>query len=199
MRAHIGLVALISIMCSAGVASGQQAQADPKPVQRMTVVTDYIHPEGDLRQWADASDLVIVGTIANSRVEVTPRDSKLPPRVTTIYDVVIDDMVRGTGRDGRVLVRVPGGRVDMGDKILDVVTPSMPRLEKGQRYVLLLKLDDSAAAKAASTPIYGPLAGGETVFVVSADQHVKTPGQGRLARAFEGKTVAELLTELRGK
>jgi hypothetical protein len=65
--------------------------------------------------------------------------------------------------------------------------------------VLLLKLDDSVAAKAASAPIYGPLAGGETVFAVSADQHVKTSGQGRLARAFEGKTVAELLTELRGK
>jgi hypothetical protein len=201
MRAHIsrGLVALLPVVCSAALAWGQPTQPGQKPVQRVTIMTNYFHPEGDLRKWADASDLVVVGTVADSRVEVTPSDNeKLPPTVTTIYEVAVGDFVKGAGSDRKVLLRVPGGRVDLGDKILDVVNGTMPRLEKGQRYVLLLKRDDTAAARADGL-VYGPLGGADAVFVISPDQRVKAPGQGRLARSFEGKSATALLNELRGK
>lgn len=195
-----GLVALLCVVSSAGLSWSQPTPPAQKPVWRMSVVTDYFWPEGDLRNWADASDLVVVGSVADSRVEVTPSGSHLPPRVTTIYEIAVAEFIKGAGTERKVLLRVSGGRVDIGDKILDVVNASMPRLEKGERYVLLLKRSDSAAARtAADAPIYGPLAGAEAVFVISPDQRIKVPGQGRLARSFEGKSAAALLNELRGR
>lgn len=114
--------------------------------------------------------------------------------VVTAYSASITRVIAGGDRRGmvpgsRILVVMPGGKVDRGTYVQHVIVQGSEPLNPGQKYVMALKWVSQFEG-------WRPLWYYETVFEVQPDGRIRSFGNGPLAREMNGASRTSLLERL---
>jgi hypothetical protein len=145
----------------------------------------------DLQDLTQGSALIVVGTPLRNKVNIDEEGDL----ITTDYDVVINEAVKGNVSQGSIIeVSLPGGRVEFPDGTsAEQRTPDLRKIDNGKRYVLFLHQRRPGTAEFAVT-------GGQGIFEIPDDgSGIKPHGSLADPAAAENKDkpVALFLQQVR--
>jgi len=188
------VVGFISALLSVAATPLHQGESVPKPIR---VEREYIRPavENTWDELVRSSDLVAeVEPVSAAGGEVTHYYGSYKS-VVTAYSASITRVIAGGDHRGvvtgsRILVVMPGGKIDRGTYVQHVIVQGSEPLNPGQKYVVALKWVSQLEG-------WRPLWYYETVFEVQPDGRIRSFGNGPLAREINGASRASLLERLR--
>lgn len=195
MRRHtVGLL----FMTMAGVTGGILL-ASQKPVVTIPI---RVEPRGAVATfeelWA-GSTLVVDGVVEAER----PADREVAGilDVRTTYVVRVTEVFKGSGvlkGQPTIPVRRRGGIRDRGERVEHHSPVNYPLFKAGERYILFLRQQEWSAATPEpgiyyNETTYGP----DSVFQVTAESRLQTPGRSRLSQALAAQDAEALRKALR--
>ena len=170
-----------------------QGASATKPIK---VEREYIRPvvETTWDELVRSSDLIAeVEPVSSAGGEVAHYYGTFKS-VVTAYSASITRVIaggdhRGVATGSRILVVMPGGRIDRGTYVQHVIVEGSEPLNAGQKYVVALKWVSQLDG-------WRPLWYYETVFEVQPDGRIRSFGNGRLAREMNGASRTALIERL---
>ncbi len=185
--------AIAALLAVAAMPANQGASL-VKPIR---VEREYIRPavENTWGELVRSSDLVAeIEPVSSAGGEVTHYYGSYKS-VVTAYSASITRVIAGGDHRGmvpgsRILVVMPGGKIDRGTYMQHVMVEGSDPLNPGQTYVVALKWVSQLEG-------WRPLWYYETVFEVQPDGRIRSFGMGPLAREMNGASRKALLDRLR--
>lgn len=167
-----------------------QARFKPGPIRVVEIDEPEWRESVSLQTLFNESRVIVVGNAIGNKCQ----RSEGWPHVTTVYEINVDEVIKGNIQPDTVIpVRMPGGLIMNRDgSILNVRADGLKKMENGKTYVLFLKNAPGVGDWLA------PLRGSQGLYEVSENGRMIHLGRssGRQS-AEEGKEFSVFLEQLR--
>jgi hypothetical protein len=170
------------------VTGGLRARQE-KPVVTTEGIVDSVMPPPTLREAAQQAAAIVIGTVTQERTHHLLGDAS---STRAVYSVKVSQVLRSNPLLTQPVFDVYryGGDVDKGDHIIRRVQRGFPRFVPSHRYLMFLSWNEALQG---FQPQYGP----NSVFELSPDGRVDTPGKASYARSQTVKSSATLIADIR--